>query len=124
MRLRLRERLFIFGVAVLAPRGDDEWVSSNWREEVAVHLVAAASDLRARRDGSFVKSCTVAIGYLEQAARSGISRNAERVWQHVCKSVKEGEHTAQMKLTPEAMEEIARRYKLAAGFAVDQLRRG
>jgi hypothetical protein len=84
-------------------------VSSNWREEVAIHLVAAASDLRARRDGSFVKSFTVAIGYLEHAARTGISRNAQRVWQNVCKSAQESEHTEQMRLTPEAMEELARR---------------
>jgi hypothetical protein len=89
--------------------GDDEGVSSNWRDEVAVHLIAAASDLRARRDGSFVKSFTVAIGYLEQAARTGISRNAQRIWENVCKTVQASEHTAQMKLTPEAMEEIARR---------------
>lgn len=84
-------------------------MSSNWREEVAVHLVAAASDLKARRDGSFVKSFTVAIGYLEQASRSGISRNAQRIWESVCKSVRESEHTTQMKLTPEAMEDLARR---------------
>lgn len=76
---------------------------------MAVNLVAAANDLRARRDGSFVKSFTVAIGYLEQASRSGISRNAQRIWESVCKSVREGEHTTQMKLTPEAMEDLARR---------------
>lgn len=75
-------------------------------------MVAAASDLRARRDGSFVKSFTVAIGYLEQAARSGLSRNAQRIWESVYKSVRESEHTTQMKLTPEAMEDLARRQSI------------
>jgi len=75
---------------------------------VAAQLVLAASELRSRRDGSFVKSLTVAMGYLEYAARSKLSRNAERVWDAVRQTVRESENTAQMKLTPEAMENVAR----------------
>ena len=68
----------------------------------------AADELRSRRDGSFTKSFTVAMGYLEHASRAKLSRNAERLWEAVCQTVREGEHTTQMKLTPEAMENIAR----------------
>jgi len=83
-------------------------VSKYWREEVAAQLVNAAEELRSRRDGSFVKSFTVALGYLEHAARMRLSRNAERLWDAVRQTVRTGENTAQMKLTPEAMENIAR----------------
>ena len=88
--------------------GKNGGVSKYWREEVATQLTLAAEELRARRDGSFVKSLTVAMGYLEYAARSKLSRNAERVWEAVRQSVRETENTTQMKLTPEAMENIAR----------------
>jgi hypothetical protein len=83
-------------------------VSKYWREEVADQLTLAASELRSRRDGSFVKSLTVAIGYLEHAARMKLSGNAVRVWEAVRQAVREGENTTQMKLTPEAMENLAR----------------
>jgi hypothetical protein len=83
-------------------------VSQHWREEVAQQLALAAEELRLRRDGSFSRSFTVAMGYLDQAAHSGTSRNAERVWQAVRRAVNESESTAQMKLTPEAMENLLR----------------
>jgi hypothetical protein len=88
--------------------GKKEIVSKYWREEVAAHLVHAASELRSRRDGSFAKSFAVAMGYLEHAVRMRLSRNAELVWDAVRKTVRESENTTQMKLTPEAMENIAR----------------
>jgi hypothetical protein len=88
--------------------GKKEDVSKYWRDEVAAQLVHAAEELRSRRDGSFIKSFTVALGYLEHASRMKLSRNAERLWEAVCQTVRVGEHTAQMKLTPEAMENIAR----------------
>ena len=97
-----------FGVAREARGGNNGGVSKYWREEVAAQLDLAAAELRARRDGSFVKSLTVAMGYLEYAAREKLSRNAQRVWEAVREAVRESEHTAQMKLTPEAMENVAR----------------
>ena len=91
-----------------ANAGRKEDVSKYWREEVAAQLVNAAEELRSRRDGSFVKSFTVALGYLEHAARMKLSRNAERLLEVIRETVRVGENTAQMKLTPEAMENIAR----------------
>ncbi len=94
-------------------------VSTNWREEVAAHLENAADELRERRDGSFIKSFTVAIGYLEHAARMKLSRNAERVWAGVRETLRESENTTQMKLTPEAMEAMARMRASSPDISLD-----
>jgi hypothetical protein len=81
-------------------------LSNYWRDEVAKHLALAAEELRTRRDGSFSRSFTVAMGYLEQAARNGISSNAERAWEKVRRAVNETESTAQMKLTPDVIQNL------------------
>ncbi len=94
-------------------------MSTNWRDEVATHLENAANELRTRRDGSFVKSFTVAIGYLEHAARMRISPNAQRVWAALRETMRESENTAQMKLTPEAMEAMARMRASSPDLAAD-----
>ncbi len=82
-------------------------MSKYWREEVAEQLVLAATELRERRDGSFVKSLTIAIGYLEHAARMKLSPHAMRVWDAVRDAVRETEDTAQMNLSADALETIA-----------------
>jgi hypothetical protein len=82
-------------------------VSKYWREEVAEQLALAASELRSRRDGSFVSSLMVAMGYLEHAARNNVSPNAVRIWQGVRSTMSEGEDTAQMAVTPDAINSMA-----------------
>lgn len=71
-----------------------------------MNLESAAAELRARHDGLFQRHLQLALGYIEKAARSGISRNARRLIEDIRRGLTEHEETAQMKFTPDEMEQL------------------
>jgi hypothetical protein len=75
-----------------------------WRDEVAVHLEAAAAAIKSRQDTLFERHVELAIGYIEQAARSGESSNARRLVESLRRVLEEREQTVQMKFTPDEFD--------------------